>query len=156
MRSRYTFKAATMSRVHFYSKAILDKAKSISASILSNVLKKRCSGSFQLCSQSVGAKCRVLLHFSQRGEDEGAEPRAAHRDASREGALLLEVDGDADDGGEVDEAEAEAGQHADGEVEHHDGGGGHGERHARRGEDGAAYGDQPAPVPVGEVARYGT
>ena len=134
----------------------MTKQKPYQHLFLSNVLKKRRSGSFQLCFQSVGAKCCVLLHFSQRGEDEGAEPRAANCDARREGALLLEVDGDADDGGEVDEAEAEAGQHADGEVEHHDGGGGHGERHARRGQDGAAYGDQPAPVPVGEVARYGT
>ena len=153
MRSRYTFKAATVSRVqcsekHFYSTDIHKRYHHL---LLSNVLKKKRSVVAALFSE-----CCVLLHFSQRGEDEGAEPRAAHRDASREGALLLEVDGDADDGGEVDEAEAEAGQHADGEVEHHDGGGGHGERHARRGEDGAAYGDQPAPVPVGEVARYGT
>ena len=83
----------------------MTKQKPYQHLFLSNVLKKRRSGSFQLCFQSVGAKCCVLLHFSQRGEDEGAEPRAANCDARREGALLLEVDGDADDGGEVDQAE---------------------------------------------------
>ena len=96
------------------------------------------------------------LLFSERSEYEGSQSGAADCNPRGEGTFLFKVDGDADDGGEVDEAEAEAGQHADGEVEHHDRGGGHGERHARRGEDGAAYGDQPAPVPVGEVARYGT
>ena len=43
----------------------------------------------------------------QRGEDEGADAGAADSDARSQGALLLEVVAHADDGGEVNHAQAQ-------------------------------------------------
>ena len=94
--------------------------------------------------------------FSQWSEYESSESGATDGNPSGEGTFLLKVDGDADDGGEVDEAEAEAGEDPDSEVEDDDAVGRGGERHPTGGEDGASDGDQPAAIFVGEVAGDGT
>ena len=62
----------------------------------------------------------INLQFCYRSKYECSETRATHSDPGSEGSLLLKVDGDADDGGEVDEAEPEASEDADGEVEDDD------------------------------------
>ena len=64
--------------------------------------------------------CLINLQFSYRSKYECSETRTTHSDPGSEGSLLLKVDGDADDGGEVDEAEPEASEDADGEVEDDD------------------------------------
>ena len=74
---------------------------------------------------------RVLL-FSHGSHYKGSESWTTNSNSGGEGTFLLEVDGDADDGGEVDEAEAEAGKDTHGEIEDGDGGRRRGQRHPRR------------------------
>lgn len=87
-------------------------------------------------------------------EDEGAEPGSADGDPGGEGPPLLEVGGDADDGRQVDEAEAEADPDAHREVEGGDAARPAADHHAEAGEDGAGYGDGAATPPVHEGAGY--
>ena len=47
------------------------------------------------------------LLFSQWSKYEGSQPGATHSNPSGEGTFLLKVDGDADDGGKVDQTEPE-------------------------------------------------
>ena len=96
------------------------------------------------------------LLFSQRSEYESPQTGATHSYPSGKGTFLLKVNGDADDGGEVDEAEAEAGEDADSEVEDDDAVGRGGDGHPAGGQDGPGDGDQSAAIFVGEVAGDGT
>ena len=96
------------------------------------------------------------LLFSQWSKYEGSQSGATHSNTSGEGTFLLKVYGDADDGGEVDEAEAEAGEDPHSEVEDDDAVGRGGESHPAGGQDGPSDGDQPAAIFVGEVAGDGT
>ena len=96
------------------------------------------------------------LLFSKRSEYESSQSGAADCNPRGEGTFLLEVNGDADDGGEVDEAEAEAGEDAHSEVEDDDALGRGGERHPAGGQDGSGNGDHSAAIFVGEVAGDGT
>ena len=67
----------------------------------------------------------------QRREDEHADARAADGHAGGHGALALEVEADGGDARRVDQAQAQAGQQADGDDEPLDRGGQrrHGQRH---------------------------
>ena len=93
-----------------------------------------------------------ILLFSHGCHYESSKSRTTDGNSGGEGTFFLKINGDTDDGGEVDEAEPEPGEDAHGEIEDGDGGGGRGERHARRRQDRAPYRDQPAAVLVGEVA----
>ena len=96
------------------------------------------------------------LLFSQWSKYESSQSGAAHSNPSGEGTFLFKVNGDADDGGEVDEAEAEAGEDPHSEVEDDDAVSRGGEGHPAGGQDGPSDGDQPAAIFVGEVAGDGT
>ena len=96
------------------------------------------------------------LLFSQWSKYESSQSGAAHSNPSGEGTFLFKVNGDADDGGEVDEAEAEAGEDPHSEVEDDDAVSRGGEGHPAGGQDGPSDGDQPAAIFVGEIAGDGT
>ena len=96
------------------------------------------------------------LLFSQGSEEKSSQTGATHGNPCGEGTFLLEVNGDADDGGEVDEAEAEPGEDAHREVEDDNAVGRGGDRHPAGGQDRPGDGDQSAAIFVGEVAGDGT
>ena len=96
----------------------------------------------------------LVEHTIERTEYERADARAADGDAHGERATLVEVVADTDDGRHVDEAEADAHDHADRQVQRDEVLDEAAEEEADEADQRADHGRQPTAQLVRQYGRY--